>query len=394
MKLIVNQNDRKMATLYLSVVAGAREEGGFNEGVAHLMEHLLISGPKNTTKDEMHRKIALMGGSINAFTDYESVAVFMTLPYNHVEEGLRILSDIIYCPAFREEDFVREKKIVLQEIRDDADNTFRQISHKLYRAMFDKKSRNNRPIAGTATSVKKITNNEIKKYHKKRCRNNRMILVVSCNKEKDSAKLAKKYFKIDDKFTPPKKINNLSKFSNNKNIYHIDSVSQDRLHICFKGIPTDHPDKATFDLLKIILADGLASRIFNAVRETGNVYDMSSEFVRHMEGNVFLFRAVTAPGNYKEVEKIINREIKRIMKEKVSEEELETAKNLLTARYYKLLDSQCGNAGLYLEEEYYKAKGYVDSYFDKAMAATTEDVLWAANFMFGQPRRTILIKEK
>jgi len=393
-KLIVNQNDRKMASLYLSVVAGAREETGFPLGIAHLMEHLLVSGTKSLPREELHKKIALMGGSINAFTDYESVAVFMSLPYDHVEEGLKILADIVYHPAFAEEDFKREKGIVLQEIRGGADNIYEQISHKLYKNMFNVDSRISQPIAGSLASVRKITISDIRAYFKKKCKNNRMILVAACNEEKDVTKLAKKYFKVDDKFVAPKKISNLKNFSNNKNIYHMSGVTQDRLHICFEGVPIDHPDKTKFDLLKIILADGFASRIFNAVRSTGNVYDMSSEFVRHMDGNVFLLRAVTSPGNYKEIENIINKEIDKVKKEKVSDEELQTAKNLLTARYYRLLDSQCGDSGLYLEEEYYKVTGYVKEYFDKAMATTIEDVQEAANMMFNQKRRTILIRGK
>jgi len=383
-----------MASLYLSIAAGAREEGEFPRGIAHLMEHLLVSGTKTMPREELHKKLALMGGSINAFTDFESVAVLIAIPYNYVEEALKILSDIAYNPAFTDEDFTREKGVVLQELRDGRDNIFEKMTYKLYGSFFNHGARIAHPIGGTISSVRKITNADIRRYYKKKCKNNKMILVISCNGEKDVAEISQKYFKIDNRFTVPKKVDELRRFSNNKKIYYMRGVTQDRLHICYRGIPINHPNKTKFDLLKIVLADGFSSRIFNAVRSTGSVYDMSSEFLRHMDGNVFLLRAVTAPGNSKSIQHIIDKEIEKIRTEKISEDELVTAKNLLTARYYKLLDSQCGDTGLYLEEEYYKARGYVNEYFDKAMAVTIDDIQWAANEMFGQQRQTILIKGK
>lgn len=393
MKLFTHYTDRKIASVFLNISAGARNEQGFPEGTAHLLEHLLLSGTKHMTKEQLHEAFALKGGKENAYTDFESVAIYASIPNEFLEESISIIADSVQCPLLSSKDFYNEKKIVLQEVRDGEDDLEEQIELKFYSQIFD--NRLSKGIAGNVSSVKKINHNDIKSYYKNRIKNNRMALIISCNDNVDAEALAGKYFDIDNKFVVPRKNDWRSK-KTGRQVIKINRLTQDKIYMTYPGVSPTTSDRYKYDVLLKIFSNGWTSRLFKKIREEqGLVYSINSEMIKHLDATAFCIHASTGANIADRVEHSVEGEIEKITQDLVKDKELETAKNLIRSTYYRVLDGPWGLSLMNLDRHIFKTPFAPEEYLDLIMSTTAEDILNAARNLFEQnSKRTIIMRGK
>src|SRR3989338_8242697 len=142
--------------LPIVVVGGANRFGAICEsekikGVAHVLEHLLFTGTKTRTSEEISREIEKKGGMLNAFTSNEMTCFWFKLPSEHVFSGLDILSDMLINPKFDKEKFEKEKKVILEEIKMYHDDPARHVHELLFANLYASPFGMN--LAGTVKSV-------------------------------------------------------------------------------------------------------------------------------------------------------------------------------------------------------------------------------------------------
>lgn len=103
------------------VRTGARDEDRREMGVSHFLEHMMFKGTPGRTAEQINRELDAIGSRSNAYTSSEMTVFYSAMLPEYLERGLEILSDMMR-PALREEDFVTEKGVILEEIamyRDD-----------------------------------------------------------------------------------------------------------------------------------------------------------------------------------------------------------------------------------------------------------------------------------
>ena len=101
----------------LFIKVGGRYEELHQMGISHFIEHLLFKGSDKYSCREISEIIEGCGGQINAYTLEEYTCFhFKTFP-QHFYESMDVLLDMITKPAFSEEDFKKEREIILEEIR-------------------------------------------------------------------------------------------------------------------------------------------------------------------------------------------------------------------------------------------------------------------------------------
>ena len=113
----VAKTHSRIATIIISFDAGSRVElkSDHNLGISHMLEHSLFKGTAKMSAMDIQRKIAFLGGSSNAFTSHESVAYYVTVPYENLEPCVEILSDMVFNPIFPEDEILREIEVVKEE---------------------------------------------------------------------------------------------------------------------------------------------------------------------------------------------------------------------------------------------------------------------------------------
>ena len=116
--------------------------GAFEEekikGIAHVMEHLLFTGTKTRTHEDISREIEKKGGILNAFTANELTNFWFKLPSEHLFAGLDILTDMLNNPIFDEKKFEKEKKVILEEIKMYHDSPDKDVYRLIEEALYEK----------------------------------------------------------------------------------------------------------------------------------------------------------------------------------------------------------------------------------------------------------------
>jgi len=101
----------------LLVPVGALAENAGEEGLSHLIEHMVFRG----TRSFPDAKSIMMaaegkGGRINAYTTYDYIVFLVQMPIMEWQLSLKLLFELAFYPLFREEDLAVEKEVVLREM--------------------------------------------------------------------------------------------------------------------------------------------------------------------------------------------------------------------------------------------------------------------------------------
>ncbi len=95
---------------------GARHEERAQNGIAHMVEHMMFKGTPTRSARAIAEQVEDIGGRMNAYTSREITAYHMHVLKEHAPLALDILSDMIQRPAMPDEEITRERGVILQEI--------------------------------------------------------------------------------------------------------------------------------------------------------------------------------------------------------------------------------------------------------------------------------------
>src|SRR5690606_13624615 len=116
--------------------AGSRDEAPEQSGIAHFVEHMLFKGTRRRSARAIAESIDATGGQLNAFTTKETTCYYARVLDEHLPLALDILADMLLESVFRAEDLVREREVILEEIRL-VEDTLEDLVHDLFeKALF------------------------------------------------------------------------------------------------------------------------------------------------------------------------------------------------------------------------------------------------------------------
>src|ERR1035438_9352859 len=134
---------------------GSRRETPEENGLSHFIEHMVFKGTKNRSAEDIARSVDAVGGGLDAFTSKELVSFNTKVLDEHVPFALDVVSDLVLNPVFREEDIEKEKGVILEEIKMEADQP-EFVLHEAFISNFWKGHGLGKPILGTKETVKKF----------------------------------------------------------------------------------------------------------------------------------------------------------------------------------------------------------------------------------------------
>lgn len=114
------------ATLAVMVRGGPRFETESEQGISHLVEHLVLRGTgAHPNSKSYHIAVETLGGEINGLTQRDATTIHMTVPARHAAPGLRLLAEAVIDPTLDGLDVERE--VVIEEILDTCDARGREL---------------------------------------------------------------------------------------------------------------------------------------------------------------------------------------------------------------------------------------------------------------------------
>jgi predicted Zn-dependent peptidase len=289
------------------VNAGSKYETDYNNGVTHLLEHLLFDGTKRRTREEISEGMKSKGSSFfNAFTRKELTCYLVILPKDFIGDGLDIQSDMLFNSIFPDSELAKERNIVIEEIKKDEDNIDYQVE-KFFDSQVYAGTPYARPVIGYENIIATIPKDEIVRYYQTYYKPNNMIaLMIGDFETEKMLDLVEKYFvnipvqtlpsmeKII--LNPPEKSIIKYKEAETKNCY---------VNLSLKAPQFSDPDYFAFDLLTQVLNSGPTSPLYQALTREKEplITDLSVSLETQKEFSALNFSIIT--DTPQKVEKII-----------------------------------------------------------------------------------------
>ncbi|MGE3763960.1 MAG: M16 family metallopeptidase [Kofleriaceae bacterium] len=166
------------------VGVGSADEPGPMAGVAHAVEHMLFKGSSDYGLGELTRAIEAGGGEINAWTAYDHTVYHAVLGADHVDGAIDALGDALLAPRVDPEELAREREVILNEIRQGADDPARSVAQSLFATAYVAHPYR-RPVIGTADSVQRLRESQLVEFFRSYYVADNLALVVAGDVDPD-----------------------------------------------------------------------------------------------------------------------------------------------------------------------------------------------------------------
>lgn len=366
------------AQLSVAVKYGSNQEPKEAAGTAHFLEHMLAGGSEKRV--QRSRSIEEHGGILDFYTDREHVSATMDVLPQKIAEASQILSELFFGDPFEDEKFEVERKIILNELAEVADDPTIKVEELLLENLFLQHPIR-RPVGGYPKTIKRLTLSRLEQeYQANYCPQN-MVLTLSGNaSQKDADKILCWFTdKADKGYTeiPSKKPSSIE--TAKPKAYVVEEkagITQTYLSIGARTQCSAHRDAPTLDLIGTLLGGGTSSRLFIELREKNAVtYDVSSA---HCKGSDFGYFSINCAVSNKKVDlarRLILKELSSLETEDTSTEELDRAKQIWLGSALRGMDSPHDTCEIitYMELQFRSGLALHD-YIAKIKAITREDI--------------------
>jgi predicted Zn-dependent peptidase len=333
---------------------GSRDEKKEENGITHLIEHMVFKGTEHFTAEEIVETVESRGGYINAFTTKEFSCYYAKVFKEDIEPTIRVLSDLVLFPRFAEPDLRNERKVVLsemQEVYDDPEDWGMDfVEEKIFAG-----NSLSMPIIGKASSLKSFTSEDLSLFHSKNFTADRIVISVAGNFERTNLmNLTEKYLpqmKSSSKiFIRRNPVFNL----NGKFVVHRDAGKQAHLLFGVRAPGLNDSDRYAAAMVGVILGDGSSSRLYKSVREKdGLAYSIYSYGSSYADSGILGIYACTDVNDADKAEDRIHETVNDFVKNGPTKEEVARGKAQLKAGIVFSLENLWDRASLFARDELY-----------------------------------------
>jgi len=323
----------------LWIGTGSRYETREQNGISHFIEHMLFKGTQTRTAEDIARTIDNIGGQINAFTGKECTCFYTKTLDEDLQTAVELISDMLFHSTFENVHIETERKVIAEEISMYEDYPEEMVHDMLTEEVWSGNSLGY-PILGNYYSVTGITRDDILNHMKTFYVPENSVISVAGNFDE------KKLVELVDKYFGHWKSHNYCKIHAYKPWFNrsikVKKKETEQVHMClgFRGVKQGEEDLYSLLTLNNILGGGMSSRLFQKVREElGLAYSIYSYPTAYRDVGMFTIYAACSPQQHDEVIRHIRDEIISITREKISDSDIEKAKNQLKGSYILGLES-------------------------------------------------------
>jgi predicted Zn-dependent peptidase len=366
------------------VKTGSRDEDKQWNGISHFVEHMVFKGTEHRTAEEIARQVDSIGGNIDAFTAKECVSFSIKVLDEHLPIALDVLSDLVLNPVFASDDIVRERGVILEEIKMDEDSPD-YLVHEIFTQNFWKDHPLGRPILGTRDTVKGFEREPVADFYRQRFVPGNVIVTAAGHLNHDHfVELVGKRFAnmqpMSNGFhsAPPKIVPKIV-LRNKK------SLEQVQICVGVPSYPITHEKRHSSYILNTLLGGGMSSRLFQNIRERqGLAYAIYSDLNPYRDtGCLSVYAGTSRTSATKVVESVVS-EFRDLKSAEVPADELRRSKDQLKGSLMLSLESSTARMSNLARQEMYFDQFYgLDELIAKIESVTTEE-LWNLSNQFFQ----------
>lgn len=357
------------------IARGSRHEGDHEGGVSHFIEHMVFKGTPTRDALEIARTVDSFGGHIDAFTSKEHACFNTKVLDEHFAPAFDLLADLVLEPAFREDDIQREKRVVLEEIKMEADSPEHVVFNMFAKAFWQGHALG-RSILGSEAQVRAYNQDALLSFYRRTYVPQNIVISAAGNiRHEDLHEAAERRF---GKLKPC----HVGSHDLRPDTYPLmewkTRESLEQVHICigFPAVSFSHEDRFACYVLNALLGGGLSSRLFQHIREKhGLAYNVFSELSPYRDSGCLSIYAATAPSTARALVEAILAELRRLKTENVSPGELDRSKRYLKGSLMLSLESSSSRMAHLARQVMFLGKpAELDNLLERVDAVTVEDI--------------------
>ncbi|MFZ2414410.1 MAG: pitrilysin family protein [Minisyncoccia bacterium] len=330
------------------IKTGAEHEIFKKQGISHVLEHMSFKGTEKYPEvKDISREIDTIGGIYNAYTGNEVTGYWTKVDKRYLDKSLDIISDMYLHPLFPEKELIKEKGVIIEEIRMYKDNPKDHVEDVFADLMYGKNNPGGWSVAGTIESVNSINRKDLVDYATKQYTGPNSLLVISGNfdEKKTLAHLNNYLGTVSIKAAKQK--NKVKKLSQKVALAKLEyrDISQCHLILGFPSFNCFSSKKYALKVLLTILDGGMSARLFNIVRDKlGAAYYIHASNAAYLDYGFFCIDTGLNVNKVNMGLKGIVSQLKEMMEGKISEEEFKNAKTNINGKLALRLDSVYNHA--------------------------------------------------
>ncbi|MAI29996.1 MAG: peptidase M16 [Rickettsiales bacterium] len=335
MKVVVIENKRAPVIaqmVWYNFGSGIEEKG--KSGLAHFMEHLMFKGTRKFPDNYYSNYVSKIGGSENAFTSYDYTAYYQVFPKSELKKIMKMEADRMTNLTLTEENVEIEKRVILEERFQRIESDPSSKLDESMRSILFPNHYYGRPIIGWRHEIEGLTYDDVLSFYKKNYKPNNAVLVLSGDVDLEKAKkLSKKYFgKIrKGKKEPKLKVMDPDLNTNIFVTMKHSTVKQPVWKKFYRTISykSDIDDSIALDMGLKIVASGTSSLLYQKLVEEKKTFSVVGGYYQGLtkgEGNVYLYAISNDKKKSEEIDRIIMKEFKNIINEKLTPKRFEIEK--------------------------------------------------------------------
>ena len=331
---------------------GSRHEGDANAGIAHFTEHMLFKGTATRTAEDIAQQVDSIGGQLDAFTAKECASYYIKVLDEHLPRAIDLVADLLLRPAFHADDIVREKKVIVEEIKMVEDMPD-DLVHELFAQSYWPDHPLGRSILGSPASVNEMAPGSLRAFFDDAYVAGNLVITAAGNLQHTAvrdligeafASLPVRASAIDER--PPTPRPGL--------VVRRKDIEQSHLCLGTDGYAQTHDDRYASYVLNTVLGSSMSSRLFQTIREKrGLAYAVSSSLEAYRDVGTLTIYAGCDAAVVPEIVDLVVAELRSLRHQPVPDDELQRAKDHLKGNLVLGLESTASRMSQLARSEIY-----------------------------------------
>ena len=353
---------------------GSRHEAQELNGICHFIEHAVFKGTTRRSARDIAIESDRLGGHLDAYTTHEMTGFAVKFANAALTQAFDLLSDIVSQPRFDEADLEREQKVILEEMKMVEDNP-EELLGELFNAVYFPDHPLGRPIEGTVGTVSSFDHNRTKSFHAREFFPGNLVIAAAGNIDHDQlVELAARAFVNGTVESVAEPALQSPAPAAPILIEHKKELEQAHLVIAAPWPSSKSEDRYAASMMASIVGGGTSSRLWQKIREErGLAYSVGAGGSTFSDVGVFTIYAGTSPRQMNEVLDLALTELRRVVKESVSDEELRLAKDQAVSSIFLGLESSSARVSALARQEIIHGRRITPEEIVRRIEAVTPD---------------------
>jgi zinc protease len=347
--LIMEDHSIPSVALYLFFRVGSRNERPGITGLSHFLEHMMFNGARRYGPKRFDQVMEAAGGRNNAYTSRNVTCYQDWFPSNSLELVLDLEADRMAHLAMDPVVFETERDVVASERRMTTENdNLGLLEEQLWAAAYTAHP-HQWPIIGWMVDIQSWQLTDLREFFRTYYAPNNVLLVLAGDiQSKTAMGLVDKYFGSLPSQQMPRSVTTREPEQPGERRVQVKKAAQLPAVMMSWHVPgSDHSDFYALQLLRTLALQGQSSRLYSRLVDRSQLAtSVGGGFELSFDPTLFYLTIRMRRDTETTIaESAVLEELQRLHSEEVCDAEMDKARNILVAGFYRGMKTVSGRAG-------------------------------------------------